>query len=98
MSTDLEHLSNSKEIRCYFHCTLVDIGLIDPVSGKLTPDKFIDIWEHFSEEHQENFMRLGRVCLPRLKKIKDPIEAAYQIVHCAKENDMEVDIKKKNSL
>lgn len=91
-SENFQNLPNSSELRCYLHCNMIESGILEPGSVKMNISKMVDVLtdDRLSLEQRSIIMGLGKGCLQKTKKYKDPIEFSYQLAVCAKQNDNEV--------
>lgn len=89
-SNDFNNLPSSKELRCFLHCNMVESGVLEPDSVRLNITKTMDLYMQLPKEDQVILSGMGRGCMQKTRRIKDPYEFAYQINVCAKQNDNEV--------
>lgn len=90
LSTDLNHLPNSYLLKCYIHCTMEETGAIKRNSTKINVGQMMDTINQLPKEQQDILFAMGRGCVRRIMNIKDPLQYAYILNVCAKENDNEV--------
>ncbi len=94
MTKDLEHLSNSHEIKVYFRCYAVLFETVDPKSNKILLGKISDFFVDLTREEQEIYVNMGKGCVKRAKTKPDLLDFTYELIVCAKQNDNEVKKKK----
>lgn len=63
---------------------------MEPNSPKLIPDRVFDVVNQMEKDEQRKYLVMGKGCATKIKKIKNPSEAAYQVNVCMKENSLEV--------
>lgn len=90
LTDDILNLPNSYELKCYFLCGFVECGMMNFDSYKFDPSVFIDLVPKLTDKDHANYIKLSRGCLNRIRKIKDPIEVAYEMNVCMKQNAPEV--------
>lgn len=59
-------------------------------SSKMTVYKYMHLLEYMTVESQKKLLKIVGKCLPKLRKISEPTEAAYKLIYCGKENGVEV--------
>ncbi|XP_055312781.1 uncharacterized protein LOC129574601 [Sitodiplosis mosellana] len=88
-TTDLQNLPNSRELKCYMHCCLVESRTILPNSTRLNMENMMVVMEKLRKEDVDILLRLSRGCIKRTMNVRDPWEYAYILNTCAKLNDNE---------
>lgn len=87
---DLDNLPNSKQLKCYIHCTYVEFQLIKPNGTKFDFSRFLEVMAKMDPEDANKYYIMGKGCAKKLKPIKDSIEYVYQYHVCQKTNSLEV--------
>lgn len=90
MTPDVDHLPDSDELKCYFLCLYIEAHLMKPNSTAIDPSELIDLAQKLNNEEYKNLLTLSKGCLSRVRKLKKPIEIAYQLNVCGKQNSPEV--------
>lgn len=95
LTTDYDHLPHSNELKCYLHCVMASCGVFKPNSTRLDIAYMMEIVERLPREEQDIVFAMGRGCVKRIQNMKDPIEIAYTLNVCGKQNDNEVCLENK---
>lgn len=82
----MDNLPNSRELKCYLHCLLIEFEILKENSNSVEYSKFLDALNNMTTEEQGKFLKLSRKCN---KKYKDLCEMAYQMNLCFKRNSNE---------
>lgn len=90
LTDDFEHLPNSTGVRCYLHCQMVLLGVLEPNTAQLAGGKFIDLLADMDANERRIWIGMSRGCLKYVRNILDPVQFAYAWNVCAKHNDNEV--------
>lgn len=88
----MDKLPNSPALKCYFLCNGIEMGLMRPNSTRIYTESAMEFIDKFNDQEQKNILKLSRGCLSKVRKLKDPLEVAYQSAVCTKQNDNEVSI------
>lgn len=90
LSSDYKKLPNSKPLKCYIHCLFVEYRLFNTTTNEVDLTDFINFLSQLSEKEQNIYLKMGKGCAKKVRRIKDPIEKIYQGQICLKENDNDV--------
>lgn len=90
MTTDLEHLPDSRELKKFFTCYQEMNETIDRKANKFLLAKFGAFIADLPKEEAEQYLKMGKGCVKLIKDIKDHMEYAYQLQVCYKRNNNEV--------
>lgn len=92
ISTNLNNLPDSNELKCYIHCAYITLGYIKPNSLKINFQSIYELSSDFTDNEVKRMTKLYAGCEKRIKKIKDLVERVYMMNVCAKQNANEVSI------
>lgn len=84
---DLEHLPDTRQLRCYFYCVLKYIGFMVDNSVETHPEVFIPIAEQLNPKEIRQYINMNRKCS---SKLQEPCDKAYALNKCWKLNSPEV--------
>lgn len=60
VTTDLEHIPNSHEMKVFFRCYAEISGSVEPRSNKVILRKFLNYWEDLSQTEQEIYLKMDK--------------------------------------
>lgn len=89
-TTDLNNLPHSDSLKCYIHCGCLQLHLMKPNSTKVDIGEFLTLMADLSDEINLKYFRMSRGCHEKIRKLKDPVEVAYQLNVCYKRNAPDV--------
>lgn len=92
LSTNLENIPKSPELKCFLYSAYVHFGYIKSNSPRLNFQSFIELASEFTDDEAKRMIKLFSGCEKRAKKSKDPIEVVYIFNACGKQNVNEVSI------
>lgn len=92
MTTDFKNLPNSKELKCYMYCFMMACKVFKSDTMRLNTVFLMEQIEKLPRYQQDILFGMGRGCIRRILNIRDPVEIAYTLNVCSKENDNEVGV------
>lgn len=87
-STSMDNLPDSRELKCYLNCILVELGFIKAGNVELDRAKVSQSLKLFTKEEQMKFGKMIKGCKPTLKD-NDVCDYIYQFHLCMKKNSPE---------
>lgn len=85
-SQTMDNLPDSREMKCYLHCLLVELRIMKENSTTIEPTEFLGILNQMTTDEQNKYLKLTKKCN---KKNKDLCEMVYQMNLCSKRNSNE---------
>lgn len=89
-TTDFQNIPSSQPLKCFIHCIMEETNAIHPNTTRINMGMMMEELNKVNKTQQEIIFAMSKGCMKRVRLIKDPLEFAYALNVCCKQNDNDV--------